>query len=87
MKAALSGIDVAVSSLPEGFDERGLADAARAAGVKLIVPSDYASGPAEETKNDMIFQSRVQMRQKCKEIGLPYAVFWPGLFTDLMFAP
>ncbi|KAL5521764.1 hypothetical protein ACEPAF_2512 [Sanghuangporus sanghuang] len=87
LKAALSGTDIVISSLPEGYDERGLAEAAKAADVKLIVPSDYASGPVEETKDHTLFRSRTQMRQKCEEIKLPYAVFWTGMFSEMMFAP
>ncbi|KAL5476965.1 hypothetical protein ACEPAI_3151 [Sanghuangporus weigelae] len=87
LKAALSGTDVVISSLPEGYDERGLAEAAKEADVKLIVPSDYASGPVEESKDHPLFRSRMQMRQKCKETELPYAVFWTGMFSDMMFAP
>ncbi|OCB83953.1 NAD-binding protein [Sanghuangporus baumii] len=87
LNAAFSNIDVVVSCLPETCDEKGLAEAAKAAGVKLIVPSDYASGPVEQTEDHPLYRSRARMRQTCKEFELPYAVFWTGMFSDMMLGP
>ncbi|KAL5476964.1 hypothetical protein ACEPAI_3150 [Sanghuangporus weigelae] len=60
LNAALSDIDVAISCLPETF---------------------------EQTEDHPLYRSRVQMRQTCKELELPYTLFWTGMFSDMMLGP
>jgi len=79
--AALKGIDVLVSTV--GFPGLGgqtkFALAAKEAGVKLFVPAEYGA-PAIDMGG-----MKVALRTKCKEIGLPYTLFFVGIFLDIFF--
>ncbi|KAL5521762.1 hypothetical protein ACEPAF_2510 [Sanghuangporus sanghuang] len=83
LESALSDIDVLVSTLRLlGIGHQtALAMSAKAAGVKLFVPSDFRSDPRGQTQNP-IFTQKVAIKQKLKELGLPYAIFYIGLFTE-----
>ncbi|KZW01508.1 NAD(P)-binding protein [Exidia glandulosa HHB12029] len=80
---ALGGVDVLVSAL-SGSGLRvqpALADAAKKAGVKLFVPSEYGVRTPEITWGFMLAKPKLQ--QRLKEIGLPYTLFFNGSFSDL----
>ncbi|KAL5476963.1 hypothetical protein ACEPAI_3149 [Sanghuangporus weigelae] len=83
LESALSDIDVLISTL--GLlgigHQTALATSAKAAGVKLFVPSDFGSDPHGQTQNP-IFAQKVAIQQKLKELSLPYATFYTGLFTE-----
>ncbi|KAL5514200.1 hypothetical protein ACEPAG_2288 [Sanghuangporus baumii] len=89
LNAALSdiNIDVVLSCIPETCGEKGLAEPAKEAGVKLIVPSDYASDPVEQTEDHPLYRSRAWMKQTRKELELPYTVFCTGMFSDMVLGP
>ena len=85
--AALTGVDVVISTV--GF--AGIAKqvnaviAAKQAGVKLFVPSDF--GTDTEGEIEGLFGEKERTRLKAKEIGLPYASFFTGLFSDYLISP
>ncbi|KDN44262.1 NAD(P)-binding protein [Tilletiaria anomala UBC 951] len=87
---ALRGIDVVVSTLPSGSDdqEKNLAKAAKQAGVKLFVKSEWGldyDAPNMEPVNPMI-ASKMQLRVELKEVGPPIFVVSNGLFATLAFS-
>lgn len=72
-----------VGGTPEAVqNQKSLADAAKAAGVEIFVPSDFA-GPALNTFTVV----KVQVHEYLKEIGLPSAIFHTGAWTDFVFNP
>ena len=87
LKSLLSNIDVIVSTLGgEGLAlQLPLAVAAKEAGVKLFAPSEF-SLPTDELTEEA-FQSKNVFKAKLKEIGLPFTVYYTGLFTDIVLAP
>lgn len=59
--------------------------AAKAAGVKLFVPSEFGF-PSDEPSAD-IWGAKYEQKQRLKnELHLPYAAFYTGLFPDYVFA-
>jgi len=84
---ALKGIDVVISTLGGAAlgTQLPLAEATKAAGVKLFVPSDFG-GPTEGRK-ESIFAAKEQFKLKLKEIGLPYTTFYTGPFSDFVLQP
>ena len=86
----MTGIDVLVSTL--GGDAAGLfkaqntvATAAKDAGVKLFVPSEFST--PSENQTQPILAQKDAFKRKLKEIGLPYAAYYTGAFADQLFAP
>jgi hypothetical protein len=60
-----------------------LAKAAKTAGVKLFVPSEF--GGDMDGRNDGIFGLKNAQRQALTEIGMPWTAFWTGPFGDWFF--
>ena len=87
LKSSLSNIDVIVSTIGgAGLAlQSDLATAAKEAGVKLFVPSEFGLPTDELTEG--VFQSKNVFKAKLKEIGLPFAAYYTGLFTDFALAP
>lgn len=87
LTTALHGIDVLVAVLGGSafLLQIPLAEAAKAAGVKLFVPSEFGNPTEEISANDDFFGQKVQVLEAVKMIGLPYALFWTGLFSDFIF--
>ena len=87
LKSSLSNIDVIVSTIGgAGLAlQSNLATAAKEAGVKLFVPSEFGLPTDELTEG--VFQSKNVFKAKLKEIGLPFAAYYTGLFTDFALAP
>ena len=86
LTAALEGVEVVVSTVkgtPEAVQgQKSLADAAKAAGVKIFMPSDFggsASNPFATMKG--------KVHEYLKEINLPYAICYTGAWTDMIFNP
>ncbi|KZW02670.1 NAD(P)-binding protein [Exidia glandulosa HHB12029] len=79
-----TGAQVVVSTLsgPGLALQIGLADAAQKAGVKLFVPSEFGS-KSHEAPSLGLFDLKKNTVKHLKEIGLPYTVFYTGLFADL----
>ncbi|EJD41435.1 NAD(P)-binding protein [Auricularia subglabra TFB-10046 SS5] len=83
LAAALKGIDVVVSAVAGAgiAVQPALADAAKAAGVKLFVPAEYGVVSHELKDGPLTFKSQLQAH--LKSIGLPYTVYYTGLFADV----
>ncbi|KAH9172142.1 NAD-P-binding protein [Lactarius sanguifluus] len=87
IKTALVGVDVVISTIaPAVFDlQVGIAQAAKEVGVKLFVPSEFG-GPTEgETEGFLGDKGKIQ--EQLKAIGIPYALFYTGGFSDYLFVP
>ncbi|KAI0055616.1 NAD-P-binding protein [Artomyces pyxidatus] len=61
----------------------GLAEAARKAGVRLFVPSEFGN-PTEHLTAGMLGQKGT-FQGRLREMGLPSAMFYTGPFADLIF--
>ncbi|KAI0067600.1 NAD-P-binding protein [Artomyces pyxidatus] len=84
LKQALTGTDVFISALPFAalqVVEPAVAQACKAAGGKLWIPASYGH-PAmgERLRGDMQIE-----KDKYNGIGLPYALFLCGIWSDIMF--
>jgi len=86
--SALQGTDVVISALGDGAidaQQTSLADAAKQAGVALFVPSEF--GNPTEGVTEGILGVKNQLHRHLEKIGLPYALFYTGPFTDFVFIP
>jgi uncharacterized protein YbjT (DUF2867 family) len=86
--AAFEGVDVAISTvknIPDGIqNQKVLADAAKVAGVKIFVPSEWGS-PSVKIEGGIAYKA--QILDYLREIGLPYAVLYTGPWPDLIMQP
>jgi uncharacterized protein YbjT (DUF2867 family) len=82
IKDALTGVDVVISAISaEALDIQGqIADAAKDAGVKLFVPSEF--GKVTEGETEGMFGAKANIQTQLKALGLPYATFYTGTFAD-----
>ena len=62
-----------------------LAKVAKAAGVKLFVPSEYGVDTEEAT--DGVFLAKKRLSDYLKKIDLPYVKVFTGLWTDYCITP
>ncbi|KAI5120267.1 hypothetical protein M0805_004603 [Coniferiporia weirii] len=87
LKSALDNIDVVISTLGvEALDLQGdIAVAAKTAGVKLFVPSEF--GNITDGAKEGAFKQKDDVKTELKELGLPYAAFYTGVFPELLFKP
>jgi len=87
IKSALSGIDVVIStisSLAIG-SQVGIAEAAKEAGVKLFIPSEFG-GPTEGV-TEGLFGAKARVQDQLKSVGIPYALFYTGPHVDSLWGP
>lgn len=79
------GVDVIVSALPESIilKQKELAVAAKTAGVKLFVPTEFGD-PTDKATQSFWLEKR-SVHEKLKEIDLPYSLFFTGLWPDFIF--
>lgn len=85
VRSALTGIDVVVSTIAQaalGLQE-GIAEAAKEAGVKLFVPSEF--GIPTEGSTDGHFVEKAEIPGQLKAVGMPYALFYTGAFADFIW--
>ncbi|KZV84566.1 NAD(P)-binding protein [Exidia glandulosa HHB12029] len=84
---ALKGIDVIVSTLSEGgfAVQPALADAAKKAGVKLFVPSEFGVKTHEIPEGLLSFKPA--LHKHLESIGPPYTRYNVGLFSDVPLSP
>ena len=82
VKHALSGVDVVISTVPvEALDIQGkIAEAAKEAGVKLFVPSEFGGITKEDPEN--LWSVKAKVRGQLRVLGMPYAAFYTGPFPD-----
>ena len=87
VKEALTGVDVVISTVPHAsLDvQPGIAEAAKEAGVKLFVPSEF--GVPTEGVTEGRFAAKAKIHEQLKAIGIPYALFYTGPFADFMWGP
>jgi uncharacterized protein YbjT (DUF2867 family) len=87
IKNALSGVDVVVSTISgAALDVQGkIAEAAKEAGVKLFVPSEF--GGVTEGETEGMFGQKASIQDQLKAVRIPYAVFYTGPFADYIWAP
>jgi len=87
---ALQGVEVVISTIStlEGFPlQIKLADAAKSVGVQLFVPSEFGHSTLDPDEENGPFVSKRHLQRHLKEIGLPYALFFTGGFTDQVITP
>jgi uncharacterized protein YbjT (DUF2867 family) len=87
IKAALTGVDVIISTVPlTALDvQPGIAEAAKEAGVKLFVPSEF--GVPTEGSTMGLFGAKANVQKQLKAIGIPYVLFYTGTFADCLWGP
>jgi saccharopine dehydrogenase-like NADP-dependent oxidoreductase len=87
IKTALTGVDVVISTVPApALDlQPGIAEAAREAGVKLFVPSEF--GGRTEGATEGRFAAKANIHKQLKAIGIPYTLFYTGPFADYLWNP
>ncbi|TFY63676.1 hypothetical protein EVG20_g6216 [Dentipellis fragilis] len=85
LTAALAGVDVVISTFGrEAFSAQdAVAVAAKAAGVRLFVPSEFGGRSDEEKVAALALKAGVHAR--LREIGLPYLLVYTGSFPDMIF--
>ena len=87
LQSALSGVDVVISTV--GAAALGLQDtiasSAKAAGVKLFVPSEFGNPTEGATTGPLGIKNALRKKLK-EEIKLPYTAFFTGPFTDYLLA-
>ncbi|KAH7096415.1 NAD(P)-binding protein [Auriculariales sp. MPI-PUGE-AT-0066] len=88
LSAALKEVEVVVSALSrDGIAQQpALADAAKAAGVKLFVPSEFGGDSVGKTTENLNYP-KTQLHLHLRKIGLPYTLYFTGWFTDYNFIP
>ena len=65
--------------------QKALARAAKAAGVKLFVPSEYGIDTEDATTG--VFLAKKSLSEFLKEIDLPYVKIFTGLWIDYCITP
>lgn len=65
--------------------QQDLGKAAKAAGVKLFVPSEF--GVPKEDATEGGFGQKNAVLRRLKDIGLPYTIFHTGPMPDMLFLP
>ncbi|KAH9989375.1 NAD-P-binding protein [Russula compacta] len=87
IKNALTGIDVVVSTIASSALglQVGIAEAAKEVGVKLFIPSEF--GGQTEGKTEGLHGLKASVQKQLKDLGIPYALFYTGLFADLIWEP
>jgi hypothetical protein len=87
IKSALTGVDVVICtiSIPALNLQAGIAAAAKEAGVKLFVPSEFGNISAGETVG--MFGEKADIQNQLKAVGIPCTAFYTGPFADYLWAP
>lgn len=86
--SAFTNIDVVISTFDddEALNRQGgVAKAAKAASVKLFVPSEFGSDIRNATEG--LFLVKAQIHAKLREIGMPYSLFTTSVLSDWIFVP
>jgi uncharacterized protein YbjT (DUF2867 family) len=87
VKDALAGVDVVICTIASAAlgAQAGIAQAAKEAGVKLFVPSEFGGITAGAT--DGIFGQKASVHDQLKALSLPYALFYTGNYSDFIWIP
>jgi uncharacterized protein YbjT (DUF2867 family) len=89
IKQALTDVDVTISTVPvAALDVQGkIAAAAKEAGVKLFVPSEFGGiTVGAETEGRSGAKTKANIQGQLKALGIPYAAFYTGPFADYIWA-
>lgn len=86
-KPAFEGVDVLISTVSTAIllTQREFATAAKVAGVKLFLPSEFGVPTHEATQG--VFLLKRQVHDKLKELDLPYSLIYTGFWSDTTFVP
>ena len=87
IKKALTGVDVVICTLAVAALnlQPGIAEAAKEAGVKLFVPSEF--GGQTEGTTEGLYGAKARIQERLKAISIPYAIFLTGPFSDFIWVP
>jgi hypothetical protein len=87
IKHALTGVDVVISTVPTAaFDVQWkIATAAKEAGVKLFVPSEF--GGISEGVSEGVQMEKANVQDQLKALELPHTAFYTGAFADQIWVP
>ncbi len=89
IKQALAGVHVVISTInwqSQVIDiQVKIAAAAKEAGVQLFCPSEF--GGVSENETEGIFAAKLATQEKLKAMGMPYAAFYNGPFSDMVWIP
>jgi hypothetical protein len=80
-------VDVIICTISaEALDLQGkIAEAAKEAGVRLFVPSEF--GGVSEGETQGLFGQKATIQSQLKALGIPYALFYTGPFADFLWSP
>lgn len=80
-------MDIVISTVPgKGVqDQVAAATAAKAASVKLFVPTEFGL-PTQNAIKGILLQKK-NFQEKLRELDLPYSLFFTGPWTDFIFIP
>jgi len=86
IKSALAGVDVVICTISlTALDlQLGIAVAAKEAGVKVFVPSEF--GNISEGETEGMFGEKSAIQTQLKAVGIPCTIFYTGPFSDLLWA-
>jgi len=85
LEAALKGQDAIVSLLSDVGIQEALLEAAKKAGVKWFVPSEFGHDTSDPLVMDLpipLFKAKDDFRKKLDESGLGWTGIIPGMFFD-----
>jgi uncharacterized protein YbjT (DUF2867 family) len=87
IRVALTGVDVIICTISgEALNLQGIiAEAAKEAGVKLFVPSEFGGTTDGETEG--LFGQKATIQSQLRALDIPYALFYTGPFADFVWAP
>lgn len=87
IKNALTGVDVVISTVAiAALEIQGkIAVAAKNADVKLFIPSEF--GHITEGDTEGLHGTKANFQRQLKALGLPYAAFYTGKFSDFGWSP
>ena len=87
IKYALTGVDVVISTVPiAALDvQEKIAAAAKEVDVKLFVPSEF--GNVTEGTTEGVDGTKANVQGQLKALGMPYAAFYTGPFSDYLWVP
>ena len=87
VKKVLTGVDVVISTVPHTVTalnvQPRIAEAAKEAGIKLFVPSEFG-GPTEGV-TEGLFAAKAKVQEQLKAVGIPYTLFYTGPFADTIW--
>ncbi|KAG9119105.1 hypothetical protein FRC07_006044 [Ceratobasidium sp. 392] len=87
--SVLQGVDIILSTLGGGGitgAQPNLLRAAKTAGAKLFIPSEFGD-PFEGEEESDIFRAKRELHQLAKSIDMPITVVLTGLFPDYCLVP